>query len=221
MTTPFPRRIFTAALGAEILMNSGCMSQKAISHALKTSQVLPDPAPVGRPLDEVLANFGAQIVPYYGVATNFRPIVIEIDHMPNDSGIDKELPINIGTYARIAVEKIGRPLQSYMAWPAIMAIPRYVGIPVPPTSTTAPNPLNPLSASSAPSSATARSSKNVATDASTYAAAAVAQNSTPSTPATKARPSPKSKSPLPSNIPTASPSRARWLSTKSRSLAPS
>jgi hypothetical protein len=143
MTTPFPRRIFTAALGAEILMNSGCMSQKAISHALKTSQVLPDPAPVGRPLDEVLANFGAQIVPYYGVATNFRPIVIEIDHMPNDSGIDKELPINIGTYARIAVEKIGRPLQSYMAWPAIMAIPRYVGIPVPPNINNRPKPPEP------------------------------------------------------------------------------
>lgn len=144
MKTNNSRRLFfAAALGGPAFLQSGCMSQQTITRAVKTSQVLPDPSPVGRPIDEVLANFAAQIAPYYSILYNFRPIVIEVDFMPNDSGIEKELPINLGNYARIAVEKIGPPLQSYMAWPGIIAIPRIVGNPVPPNINNRPAPPAP------------------------------------------------------------------------------
>jgi hypothetical protein len=109
------------------LLTSGCVSQRAVQSAITKSAVLPAPVAVQRPLDTTLADFGAMLGAYVTAATGERPIRIEIDFIGNESGIDKELPTDLGQYARNVIEKIGAPFETYRTLPAFFNMPHPAG----------------------------------------------------------------------------------------------
>src|SRR5579872_5600386 len=112
---------------AATLLTSGCVSQRALQTAITKSAVLPAPVAVQRPLDATLADFGAMLGAYVTAATGERPIRIEIDFIGNESGIDKELPTDLGQYGRNVIEKIGAPFETYRTLPAFLSMPRPAG----------------------------------------------------------------------------------------------
>jgi hypothetical protein len=118
---------FLTLVALILAANSGCVSQTAVQKALVRSETLPLPVLPQRPVDPILADFAAMLGAYVTAATGESSIPIEIDYIGNESGIDKELPTDLGQFARNAIEKIGKPLQTYRAWPAISGMPRPVG----------------------------------------------------------------------------------------------
>lgn len=109
------------------LLASGCVSQRAVQSAITKSAVLPAPMAVQRPLDATLADFSAMLGAYVTAATGERPIRIEIDFIGNESGIDKEMPTDLGQYARNVMEKIGAPFETYRTLPAFFNMPHPAG----------------------------------------------------------------------------------------------
>src|SRR3954465_9306678 len=84
-----------------------CVSNRAVDKALKRSAVLPDPVPVGRPVNEALRDFSDMLTAYQRSFLGEKVIPIEIAVVPNDP--DKELPIDLGPYVRAVVDLVGRP----------------------------------------------------------------------------------------------------------------
>src|ERR1700728_1701892 len=109
------------------LLTSGCVSRGAVQSAITKSDVLPAPVAVQRPLDATLADFGAMLGAYVTAATGERPVRIEIDFIGNESGIDKELPTDLGQYARNVIEKVGAPFETYRTLPAFFNMPHPAG----------------------------------------------------------------------------------------------
>src|ERR1035438_2321371 len=86
---------------------------------LKNPSALPVPALITRPIDADLEKFGAMIRAY---RTEDTDLILAVDFMPNDSGIVKELPEDIGSYARRALERIDRPVLTYRTLPATVGL---------------------------------------------------------------------------------------------------
>lgn len=100
-----------------LLFSFGCATRKSIAVQIRDAKVLSEPALVRRPVDPVLENFG-KMVRAYMAALEERTIAIEIDCLPNDTGIDKELPSEVGQFVRNAVEKIGKPFVTIRSCPS-------------------------------------------------------------------------------------------------------
>jgi len=121
------KRLLGAVLTCVLLLTSlACVSNQAVQDAIKKSTQLPPPAPVQRPLDSMLSEFGIMVGPYVTAATGERSIPIEIDFIANEV-VDKELPTDLGQYARNVIEKIGDPFETYRTWPAIANTARPAG----------------------------------------------------------------------------------------------
>jgi hypothetical protein len=113
------RKLFSVLTAAAVVCSTGCVSDKAISYAIAHPPALRAPNRVIRPIDADLERFGTMLRAY---RTEDTDLVLAVDFMPNDSGIDKELPADIGSYARSALEHIDRPVVTYRAWPALIGL---------------------------------------------------------------------------------------------------
>ena len=138
---------------------AACAARMAPS---STSLAPPEPAApalVRRPIDQALECFGTQLRAY--TVVDERDLVIEIDWIVNDTGVDKELPTDANAYVLRAIDKIGKPLVAFAQSPvgqsaqpppstvshgALNANP--YGLPAGPTATN-PNPNPNTDASSA------------------------------------------------------------------------
>src|SRR5437588_4560686 len=65
------------------------------------------------------------------VMTQEGNVVIEVDFIPNESGIDKEMPSDLGFYVRNAVEKIGTPFLTFRTLPNSTLLKTPAGITLP------------------------------------------------------------------------------------------
>jgi hypothetical protein len=108
--------IFISSLIA-LFLSFGCAAKKSVAIQIQQAKTPAQPTLARRPVDPVLDKFGKMIRAYMP-ALDERPIVIEIDFLPNETGIDKELPSEIGPYARNAVEKIGKPFVTIRTLPS-------------------------------------------------------------------------------------------------------
>jgi hypothetical protein len=91
-----------------LLLSFGCAARKPVAIQIQEAKILAQPILVRRPVDPVLDKFG-KMTRVYIASLEERPIEIDIDLLPNETGIEKELPYDIGPYVRNAVEKIGKP----------------------------------------------------------------------------------------------------------------
>jgi hypothetical protein len=96
------------AIPCMLTISVGCAARKPVAIQIQDAKILAKPALVRRPMDPVLGKFG-KMIRVYMPSLDERPIEIEIDFLPNETGIEKELPYDIGPYVRAAVEKIGKP----------------------------------------------------------------------------------------------------------------
>ena len=119
MKNIFCRREFLTMLAAAAVSSTGCVSDKAITQTLKNPSPLRVPIRVTRPIDTDLKKLGAMIRAF---RTEDTDLVLAVDFIPNDSGIDKELPEDIGSYARSALEHIDRPIVTYRTLPAAIGL---------------------------------------------------------------------------------------------------
>jgi len=70
-------------------------------------------------MDPALADFGAMLAAYVTAADGDQSIIIEVDYVANDSG-NKDLPMDLSHYVRLALVRIGKPLEAYRKWPSIL-----------------------------------------------------------------------------------------------------
>jgi hypothetical protein len=114
------RRKFLSMVAMVVAASStGCVSDKVLKKSIEQSPELQVPTRVTRPIDVDLEKFGTMIRAY---RTEDADLVVAVDFMPNDSGIDKELPADIGSYARSALEHIDRPVVTYRTLPAAIGL---------------------------------------------------------------------------------------------------
>src|SRR5258708_23912741 len=120
MKRTFPsRELLSTLIAAAAVISTGCVSDKVIKAAIDHPPALRVPTRVTRPIDADLEKFGTMIRAY---RTEDTDLVLAVDFMPNDSGISKELPEDIGSYARSALEHIERPVATYPTFPAAVGL---------------------------------------------------------------------------------------------------
>src|ERR1039458_4022893 len=113
------RQLALILIPAAVISSTSCVSDKALKVAIDRQLPLRDPARVTRPIDADLERFGAMIRAY---RTEDSDLVLAVDFMPNDSGISKELPEDIGSYGRTVLEHIGPPVVTYRTLPAVVGL---------------------------------------------------------------------------------------------------
>jgi hypothetical protein len=102
---PIPRRLFIRWMIATCAaMNSRCLRHPAAKLPLPAS--LQPPTHGVRPIDATLVKFAAMVRAH---RPDDRDLLIEIDYLPNQSGVDKEIPDNLSSYAESVLATAGRP----------------------------------------------------------------------------------------------------------------
>jgi hypothetical protein len=120
MKSTFPSlELLSMLIAAAAIISTGCVSDKVIKAAIDHPPALRLPARVTRPIDADLEKFGTMIRAY---RTEDTDLIVAVDFMPNDSGISKELPEDIGSYARSVLEHIERPVVTYRTLPAAIGL---------------------------------------------------------------------------------------------------
>jgi hypothetical protein len=113
------RTFLCLALLASILLLAGCGAVKT-----RITNIQPAPMPASTPvfvrpkLDDALASF-AQMVQAY--LPQDRDLIVEVDFMGNNSGLEKELPADIGPYFVQVINRIGPPFRTFRTWESFPA----------------------------------------------------------------------------------------------------
>ena len=112
-----------------VTATSGCVTSTAVNRAIIGTGELKPPAPTRRPIRMSLSQFAKMVQAYTTIEES--DLVIEVDLIPNDSGIDKELPVDLGFYARNVLEDIGSPFRTTRTWPIYVLLNRPAGAGMP------------------------------------------------------------------------------------------
>lgn len=104
--------VFRAMITAGSIVTLACVTDHALAKTRQTGApvIPPTPTRVVRPIDTDLLNFAAMLRAY---VPEDRDLVIEVDFIPNISGIDKELPDDLGSFAQSALDNAGRPIVTF------------------------------------------------------------------------------------------------------------
>ena len=92
-----------------IVLFSGCLQSKSLDASRRLAAQSPMPLPVTFQMKRSLQDFGKMLRAYSGQTGT---VVIQVDLMPNETGITKELPKEIGPWVVAAITTIGRPLST-------------------------------------------------------------------------------------------------------------
>lgn len=112
------------------LLCGGCaVAHRSVERGIADSQLKRPATPMSRPIQTNLADFGKLLRVFTSLED--RDITVEIDFLPNDSGIQKELPADLGLYARKVLSDIGNPLRSSRTLPSSALLPYPAGAAIP------------------------------------------------------------------------------------------
>ena len=103
-----------------VTLIAGCAAKdenKTVNNELSKMSQTRQPGTVRRPIQESLRDFGKLVRAL--TLLEDREFIVEIDFLPNDSGIQKELPADIGLYARKVLADIGSPFRTSRTLPSI------------------------------------------------------------------------------------------------------
>lgn len=104
---------------AALALLASCNHSKSLKTLEAQSKRLDPPQAVRRPARESLRDFGKMVTAYTGARGT---TLIELDIMPNDSGIQKELPQDLSVYAQNVIADMGGNLRTTNAIPAYALI---------------------------------------------------------------------------------------------------
>jgi len=112
MTLYSRRTLLVSFLGA---LAGACSAHAPMVPLAIVPPALAPPIPVPRPVDHALEACGAMVRAY--TAVDEHDLVVAIDVIPNDSGLEKELPSDLGIYAGSVFDVIGKPFVTFRTLP--------------------------------------------------------------------------------------------------------